>query len=351
MMRSLAVGALALAAAAGSALGQVAVDGGKTWTGWTNVGNSLSVGVYAGGSTKRKLDVYVTSFTFNNTAVNGNPIQAGPGPRGFAAPAPLGPGNYSAGAFANGNSIFGVGLKMNANAQANGTQYVSFDVDGQNFVAATTVGGTNGAWDALGPAGRFGDFVIWMDGLHNGPSNLAVNNMGAALPPGTGNVSNLPGGIGSGVGYNYAFRHFRQGDVNGSVQMLFDLTAMKNLYGVLGDLAKAVQLPGESGGWHPSICPINAITPNFRVGLWSAGWSSTGVGSGVNDPVQVVLPPKTAPTCASLKKTSLCAASFKCTTTTTKCRGFKPAFSANLCVNAPNCTAMPVAVVGSVCTC
>jgi hypothetical protein len=267
MKTSIAIGAFALAAAAGSAFGSVDINGGTSWGGWTSVGNSLSLGIYAGGNVNRDFDIYITQFTFNNNTITDSPTQAGPGPSGFSAPGPvLAPGSYSAGSFANGNTIFGIGMRMRNGSRAAGNQFVNFDLDGAQFTASSVVnqGTADGVWDAFGPAGQVGDFSIWMDGVNNGPSNLGVNNNGA------GGVSNLPGGFGSGTGYNFAFRHFRQGDVDGSIQMFFDLTAMQALYGVGGGLTGSAALPGQAGGWNPSVQPIGAFGSNFRVGLFSA---------------------------------------------------------------------------------
>jgi hypothetical protein len=244
----------------------VDINGGTSWSGWNPVGNSLSLGIYAGGNVNRDFDIYVTQFTFNNDTVSGSPIQAGPGHAGFSnGSGPLGFGNYAAGSFANGNTIFGLGMKMRNGSRAAGNQFVNFDLDGAQFTASTVVNESlaNGVWDAFGTGGQVGDFSIWMDGVNNGPSNLGVKN-------GAGGVSNLAGGSGSGTGYNYAFRHFRQGDVNGSIQMFFDLTGMQALYGVGGSLTGAVALPGQAGGWNPSVQPIGAFGSNFKIGLYSA---------------------------------------------------------------------------------
>jgi hypothetical protein len=238
------------------------IDGGLSWNGWTKVGNSLSLGIYAGGKLSRDFDVYIAQFKFNNESVSRNPIQTSSGWPGFSnGSGPLGFGNYAAGSFANGNTIFAIGMKMRNGSRASGNQIVNFDIDGGQFSASSVVNETlaDGVWDAFGPAGQAGDFSTWMDAINNRPANLAVNNNGA------GGVSNLPGGIGSGTGYNFAFRHFRQGDVNGSIQMFYDLTAMQALYGAGGSLTLAKALPGQAGGWNPSVMPIGAISsyPDF----------------------------------------------------------------------------------------
>jgi len=264
-MSAFIVGQSALAVSAFA----VDINGGTSWGGWDLRGNSLSQGIWAGGGVSRNYDIYTTTFTFNNDTVSGSPTQAGPGPRGFSAPGPLGPGGYSYGSFANGNTIFGIGMKMKDGSRAAGNQFVNFDLDGNDFSAASTVGGNNGKWDAFASYGEVGDFSVWMDGVNNGPSNLGVNNNGL------GGVSNLPGGFGSGTGYNYAFRHFRQGDVDGSIQMFFDLTAMQSLYGVGGSLTGSAALPGQAGGWNGGVAPIGAFGNNFKIGLYSAqpGWA------------------------------------------------------------------------------
>lgn len=262
----ISTGIIGQSALAVSALA-VDINGGTSWGGWDLRGNSLDLGIYAGGNVSRDFDIYVTQFTFNNNTVSGGPIQAGPGHSGFSnGSGPLGPGNYAAGSFANGNTIFGIGMKMRNGSRAAGNQFVNFDLDGAQFTASSVVnqGSADGVWDALGTAGQVGDFSIWMDGVNNGPSDLGVNNNGA------GGVSNLPGGAGSGTGYNYAFRHFRQGDVDGSIQMFFDLTGMQALYGVGGSLTGSATLPGSSGGWNPSVQPIGAFGSNFKIGLYSA---------------------------------------------------------------------------------
>ena len=267
MKTSIAIGALALAAVSGSSFASPDINGGTSWGGWTSVGNSLSLGIYAGGNVNRDFDIYTTQFTFNNNTVSGSPIQVGPGHSGFSnGPGPLGFGNYAAGSFANGNTIFGIGMKMRNGSRAAGNQFVHFDLDGAQFTASSVVNQAtaDGVWDVFSPAGQIGDFKIWMDGVNNGPSELAVNTNGA------GGVTNLPGGIGSGTGYNYAFRHFRQGDVDGSIQMFFDLTGMQALYGVGGSLTLSQALPGQAGGWNPSVQPIGAFGSNFRIGLYSA---------------------------------------------------------------------------------
>jgi hypothetical protein len=268
MKTAIAIGALALAALAGSAFGAVDINGGTSWGGWTNVGNSRSLGIYAGGNVNRDFDIYVTQFTFNNNTVSGSPIQTTSGHPDFSnGPGPLGFGNYAAGSFANGNTIFGLGMKMRNGSRAAGNQFVNFDLDGAQFTASTVVNESlaNGVWDAFGTGGQVGDFSIWMDAVNNRPSQLGVRRS-----PTINDAANLPGGVGSGTGYNFAFRHFRQGDVNGSIQMFFDLTAMQALYGVGGSLTGSVALPGQGSGWNPSVQPIGAFGSNFRVGLFSA---------------------------------------------------------------------------------
>ena len=220
--------------------GAIDINGGSSWGGWELRGNSRDVGIWAKDSTTRDYDLYTTVFFFDNNAITGSPVQvkAPSAPAGFAA------GSFSAGAFANGNTILGVGLKMkDNNARAIGTTFLNFGIGGNNYQAASSLGGTDGRVDNTSWA-RTGDFGFWMDGNGNGPSNLYAMTTNGTSQGGTGLNSNLAGGFGSGVGYDFAARMFRQGDAGGSIQFFFDLTAMETLYGPGS--------PSLGGGWNPT---------------------------------------------------------------------------------------------------
>ncbi|MCX5651032.1 MAG: hypothetical protein NTU45_06530 [Planctomycetota bacterium] len=253
------LGALASATVAEAG---VDINGGASWGGWSSRGNSLQTGVWAGQSTTRSYDIYTTVFTFNNDTVSGSPIQAGNGPRDFAA------GAYSPGAFSNGNTILGIGYKMNNGARALGQQFVSFGLQGNDFQAASSVGATDGR-ASLSQWGHTGDFTAWINGVNLGPSNLGILKSDGTSQGGTAATTNLVGGIGSGVSYDFAFRQFRQGDVDGSVQMFFDLTAMQTLYGQGGLLVQSPLngFPFNPGGWSDGASPIGAFGSNINIAL------------------------------------------------------------------------------------
>lgn len=247
-----------------TAVASVDINGGTSWSGWEHRGNSRAVGLWGAQSTTRNYELYTTVFTFNNNAITGGATQVRGGgtPVGFAA------GAYSQGAFSNGNTVLGIGLKFAGGARAMGQTFVSFDLRSDSFQAASALGATDGRV-SLSQWGHTGDFSAWMDAATGlGPSNLGVLNANGTAFGGAGTVSNLPGGYGSGVSYDFAFRQFRQGDVNGSMQMFFDLTAMQALYGVGGSLVQN-SLPG-GGGWSPFAAPIGAFGSNLRIAMYNA---------------------------------------------------------------------------------
>lgn len=245
-----------------SADASVDINGGLSWGGWSARGNSLQSGVWGAQATNRSFDIYTTVFNFNNDAVTGSPVQVGPGPQGFAA------GSYSPGAFATGNLILGIGFKMNGGASAVGQQFVKFGLQGNDFQAASSLGAGDGR-ASLSQWGRTGDFSVWMDGVSGGPSNLAVLTSNGTAQGGTGSSTSLVGGVGSGVSYDFAFRQFRQGTVDGSVQMFFDLTAMQTLYGQGGLLVQSPLngFPLNPGGWSNGAAPIGTFGTSLDVVL------------------------------------------------------------------------------------
>ena len=251
----LAISILAAVAVAPSALASVDINGGSSWGGWSHRGNSLNVGIWGAQSTTRSYEIYTTVFTFDNNAITG-----GTQVRGSGTPTGFDQGAFSTGAFANGNTILGIGLKMNGTASAVGNTFVAFGLSGSSFQAASAVGATDGRV-SLSQWGRSGDFSVWME-ASLGPSNLAVLTSNGTANGGTGTYSNLVGGYGSGVSYDFAFRMFRQGGVGGSTQMFFDLTAMQNLYGGGSNFI--------TSGWTNGAAPIGAIGSNFGISLYNS---------------------------------------------------------------------------------
>jgi RHS repeat-associated protein len=100
-------------------LAGVDINGGLSWNGWTSRGFSNQLGVYGSGGTSEVYEVYTTSFAFNKSSntITGNPVQAvEPAATGFSsgrlAYTPFGKVAVSAGAFADGNTILGVGVRV-----------------------------------------------------------------------------------------------------------------------------------------------------------------------------------------------------------------------------------------------
>jgi len=241
------------------------INGGTSWGGWSLLGNSRDIGIWAQGSTTRNYDLYTAVFEFNNNAITGSPTQVktASAPTGFTA------GTYSPGSFATGNVILGIGLQMkDANASAIGTTFLNFGIGGNNYQAASSLGGTDGRVDNTVWA-HTGDFGMWMDAPSGGagPSNLyAMTTDGTATMGGTGASSNLPGGYGSGVSYDYAARMFRQGTTGGSIQFFFDLTAMEALYGPGGP-----NNIGNAGGWNPTTSArIGDIGSSLNLAMYNS---------------------------------------------------------------------------------
>ena len=258
----------------------IVINGGTSWEGWSLRGNSRDVGIWAGGSTTRDFDLYTTVFYFNNNAITGNPVQV----KTAAAPSGFGQGTFSQGAFANGHEILGIGLNMrDLNASAIGTTFLNFGIGSDNYQAATTLGGTDGRTDNTVWA-HAGDFGMWMNAPSGGagPSNLYAMTTNGTAHAGTGEHANLPGGTGSGVSYDYAARMFRQGDAGGSIQFLFDLTAMNDLYGPGS--------PSLGGGWNPDASS-NRIGPmghNLNLSIYNSN-------DGYSNPSTAVIGPITVP--------------------------------------------------------
>jgi hypothetical protein len=81
---------------------------------------------------------------------------------------------------------------------------------------------------------------------------------------GPDNTQIIPGGIGSGVSYDWAFRAFAQAS---SYQMLFDLTAMNSLYS-----------GSNPFGLNASFTGIGAVGSNVRIALNGMGNNEVAFG-------------------------------------------------------------------------
>lgn len=262
----------------------IVIDGGTSWVGWSLRGNSRDVGIWGANGTTRDFDLYTTVFYFDNNQITGNPVQV----KAPSAPSGFNQGTFSQGAFTNGNVILGVGLKMkDNNSRAIGQTFLNFGIGTNNYQAASSLGGTDGRVDNT-VWGHTGDFAMWMDGTGSGPSNLSAMTSNGTAYAGTGVSSDLPG---SGVSYDYAFRMFRQGDAGGSIQFLFDLSAMQSLYGPGS--------PSLGGGFNPTASArIGAIdlgtVSNLNLSMFNsnAGFANNQqvvVGIAVPEPSTAVL--------------------------------------------------------------
>ena len=120
----------------------IEINGGASWGGWDDRGNSLDVGIWGSGSTTRSYELYTTVFTFA-----GNVFDPGPGRqqvRASGTPIGFAPGTYSTGAFANGNVILGIGARMNGASTVVGNTFVKFDLGSDSFQAASSLGAADG---------------------------------------------------------------------------------------------------------------------------------------------------------------------------------------------------------------
>jgi hypothetical protein len=129
-----------LSADSGMVTGNIDINGGYSWGGWSSRGLSNQLGVYSGGPTNRIYELYTTRFAFNSAVhtVDSRAIQTtDPSvPKGFAkgtffVNGATGYTNYNrgsttlnnttsrpvttGGAFDNGNTIVGIGVRVTNN--------------------------------------------------------------------------------------------------------------------------------------------------------------------------------------------------------------------------------------------
>lgn len=253
------VGVACMVAAVGSAQASVDINGGASWGGWTSYGESNTLGVYGSGATGGAVyRIYQTVFTFSGETMS---LGAGyTGNSNFAA------GAGSAGAFANGNLIYGLGIERVTGSGNMGTITVGFDLGNDSYQAASTVGGADGrvstsAWS------QFRDFNAQFT-QGGGASQYGVQQGNGTSYGGTSNFANS----GNSGGLTFAFR----GAGNGlNYQMFFDVTAMNALYSGSG-------VNGIAQG-------IAGIGENFRLSL-DVGMGSTGAARAAINSVQVPAP-------------------------------------------------------------
>jgi hypothetical protein len=195
------------------------------WQGWTNIGLSNQLGVYGSGSTSALYDVYANQF-YLNAALGASSIPVG---NQYVTGDPTGLFTYSPGAFTGGNRILGIGVQgVGIDANVSGfTPTVKFALGDNTYSAATSVPGTDGRV-SFSLYSHPGDFTVQFQPVEFAgsqiyrPSNITFR--------GDDNVVyTLPGGIGSGASYDFAFRAIPLTSSN-SYQMFFDLDAMQSLY-------------------------------------------------------------------------------------------------------------------------
>ena len=271
---------LAILGASAVTASAVSIDGGTTWGGWTSVGNSAQLGVYGSGSAATVYDVYTTTFIFNNNSKSGGATGGGPtgGATGF------GTGAFSTGAFANGNIILGIGVDANGTTIGSFNPTVRFDLDADSYLAdSPTVGSGNGRTSS-GAWSEYQDFTVqfasslgWWGNTLNGQAGTGTAYGGPST------FQTIPGGFGSGVSYDWAFRAFAQAD---SYQMFFDLTAMQSLYGHdafgstfpgLGTIGNPVRISLNGLGNNNVVFDASTSVPDGGLTLALLGGALTGL--------------------------------------------------------------------------
>jgi hypothetical protein len=258
---TMALSLAALIAMFGSAFAEIAINGGSSWGGWTSKGLSNQLGVYGSGSTTDVYEVYTTIFSFNNNTVTGGAVGGGPtgGATGF------GTGAFSTGAFANGNRTLGIGVRQVSGSTLPHNPTVRFDLDADSYLAATSVGGSDGRTSFTSWSEQK-DFTVQFDSTASWQgSTLTMQAGNGTSNGGPNNQQQLVGGIGSGVSYDWAFRAFAQSN---SYQMFFDLTAMQSLYG-----------GSNPFGLNSFFTGIGAIGDNVRISLNGLGTNNVAFGA------------------------------------------------------------------------
>ncbi len=236
-----------------SAAYNVSIDGGAAWTGWTSKGQSNQLGVYGSGTTTDVYEVYSTIFLFD-TVAHVKTGGTGGGPTGGSTG--FGTGTFSTGAFANGNRILGIGVRrISGAALSSSVQTIRFDLDGDSYRAATTVGGTDGR-ASFSQHSEYRDFTVQFGAGSSwaGTSiNVQANDPGPfnnGLLGGTNNQQTINFNISTGVSSDWPFRAFGLTD---SYQSFFDLDAMYALYGVSNPFGKNANFVGIGALNNPDL--------------------------------------------------------------------------------------------------
>jgi hypothetical protein len=152
------------------------------------------------------------------------------------------------GAFANGNRILGIGLDWISGSKlfSSGAGVVRFDLDGDAYRTASSLGGTDGR-GSFSDFSEYRDFTVQFDVTNTTASLFSVqanslrllsNSNGTGTTSATNNTYVLNRGALSGNQQNdWPFRIFRPttGSETDNYQMFFDLDAMQAQLGTSTD--------------------------------------------------------------------------------------------------------------------
>jgi hypothetical protein len=224
-------------ATVGAAEASIDTNGGASWGGWTSYGSSDAAGIFGTGSNTTVYEIYQTVFTFDNNTMS---LGAGYTGNGFAG--------GQAGQFANGNLIYGLGVRRVSGTGTLGLSTVFFDAGNDTIQAANAPGGarvSSSSW------AQDRDFTVQFGS--SGASQISLK-----LGDGTsfgGTSTFLASGNGAGQA-PFGFRSAGNGD---NRQMFFDLTYMNSVY----TQANWFGIPGWTG--------TNTLGDFFRVSLDNGG--------------------------------------------------------------------------------
>jgi hypothetical protein len=180
MKALITIGALALAASAGSAFAGVDINGGSSWSGWNSVGNSQTSGTWVKGSTTRTYNIYSTSFVLNaGQTVGGSRIANGVAGDGVGYTGETADSLFS-GAWQAGDRIVGMGIQYTGSTRGS-TFFFHRDAGGNNIAAASSFGANKGLFShdvgdsssymttlAGNPRGQVRNYAVWNGFSQNG---------------------------------------------------------------------------------------------------------------------------------------------------------------------------------------
>ena len=234
------------------------INGGSSWAGWTSEGQSNQLGVYGSGLTTEIYEVFTTSFNFNNNSVDFSGGAVGGGPTGGVTG--FGTGAFSTGAFTNGNRILGIGVRRISGSGLS-TPTVRFDLDSDSYLAASSVGGSDGRTSSS-TYSEFEDFTVQFNSSTWAGSTLNAQAGAGTFYGGPNNFQTITSGAGSGVSSDWAFRAF---GLSNSYQMLFDVDAMQTLYGGANPFGLNASFPGIGAVGDTVRISLNGLGGNIAV--------------------------------------------------------------------------------------